>query len=255
MKLADAVLAESNARLKLAVIMDPDGDRVRFSDGENAIEMNAFGPMLAYYLIKEKHLQGGICKSVASSNFANAVASAFDRPCFETQVGFKNFRQYLKNNEAVLAFEESDGITVQGWGLDKDALVGCIAAIDMILETDIPLSDYLETVKEDIGYYYPDKDGEEVDRSLVGPALREKLAPLEQRFAEGSSVSVNGAERTVSEMITLDGHKMVFDNGSWILIRPSGTEPKVRFYVEGRDAEETAALIEKAKEILKSLMS
>ena len=56
--------------------------------------------------------------------------------------------------------------------------------------------------------------------------------------------------RTIAEVITIDGRKMLLDDGSWIMIRPSGTEPKVRFYVEARSAAETPMLVESAKSML-----
>ena len=255
LKLADDTLAKSDAALKVAMIMDPDGDRVRFSDGKRAIEMNHFGPMLAYYLIKEKQLDGTILKSVATSNFGNAVAEHFGRQTIETSVGFKEFRPYLKANEAVLAFEESDGLTVQNWTLDKDALVGAIAGIAMTLETNMLMGDYLKVVQDAAGYYYPAKDGQLVPMELVGAKLKAKLSPIAETYPVGTIVDFSGKEKTVTQLLTLDGHKLVFEDGSWLLIRPSGTEPKVRFYVEARDPQDTKALFDKAEDILNDMLN
>ncbi len=94
--------------------MDPDGDRIRFSDGSMQIPMNYFGAMALHFLHVYKGIRGVAAKSVGTSNFVNAIAEKLGIPVRETKVGFKNFRPYLLQNaeeRAIVAFEESDGIS------------------------------------------------------------------------------------------------------------------------------------------------
>ena len=110
----DAELVASSARLKLGVIMDPDGDRVRFSDGVMQIPMNYFGAMALHFLHVHKGIKGIVAKSVGTSNLVNAVAGKLGLPVRETKVGFKYFRPYMLADaaeRAIVVFEESDGIS------------------------------------------------------------------------------------------------------------------------------------------------
>ncbi|MCL5023949.1 MAG: phosphomannomutase [Nitrospirae bacterium] len=253
----EKVLAGSSARFRLGVIMDPDGDRVRFSDGTIQIPMNYFGAMAFHFLHVHKKIQGVVAKSVGTSNFVNAVAGKLGVPVRETKVGFKNFRPYLlrtAQERAIVAFEESDGISGYNHTLEKDALFGLLLAIEMMAVTGKNLGEYLGEMMEEFGSYYPDRSGISVNRSLVGEPLKEKLSVIRERYGKGTSLRIGGAQRTVSDVITVDGTKLLFDDGSWLMIRPSGTEPKVRFYIEARTEEGKKAVFETAEKMTKEAL-
>ena len=182
---------------------------------------------------------------MASSNFANAVAKQLQEEVFEPKVGFKEFKPVI--NKALVYFEESDGISIIGHTPEKDAFIGLILALDMTLSLKKSLGEYLAEIEKHYGHYYPDRDG--VTVSQQGAPLLKTLDQL-QKFAVGSQVSVGTGAKTITEVIDIDGRKMILDDGSWIMIRPSGTEPKVRFYVEARTSEETALLVKSAKSML-----
>ncbi len=239
------VLAGRAEFLTLGAVIDPDGDRIRFTDGADEISMNQFGALAYHYLHEIKGKKGMVAKTVASSNFANSIASALDEKVFEPAVGFKNFKPVI--GEALVLFEESDGISIIGHTPEKDAYIGLLLALEITLETGLTLGAYLRKVEEEFGIYYPARDGLAV--SVRGRELLEKLAGL-TRYDVGSVLTVHGMEKTITRVITIDGRKMIFDDGSWIMIRPSGTEPKVRFYVESRDAAGTEYLVVCAREML-----
>ncbi len=250
-------LAQSNARLKLGVIMDPDGDRVRFSDGSTQIPMNYFGAMALHFLHVYKGVQGVAVKSVGTSNFVDAIAGKLGIPVRETKVGFKNFRPYLRRSSgerAIIAFEESDGISGYSHTLEKDAIFGLLLAIEMMAVTGRNLGAYLEELMYDFGHYYPDRSGIAVDRSLAGEPLIRRLSVIPQQYRKGTVLEFGGQHRTVIDIITLDGTKLVLDDGSWLMIRPSGTEPKVRFYIEARTAEGKKAIFEAAERITREAL-
>jgi len=251
-------LSRSSARFKLGVLMDPDGDRIRLTDGVRDITMNHFGAMVLHYLHRYKNIEGVLVKSVATSNFGNAIASALGIPIRETAVGFKNFRPYMlpsASERAIVSYEESDGISGYNNTLEKDALFGLLVAVEMMAATGKNIGTYLSELEEEFGAYFPERAGISVDRALAGPSLIEKLSRIRERCQVGSELRIGDAKRKVINVITLDGTKMVLDDGSWLLIRPSGTEPKVRFYVETRSPEEQKAMVATAESMVKEALS
>lgn len=241
-------LASIPEPLRFGVIMDPDADRIRFTDQHTEISMNQFGAMAYHFLHEVKGKKGMVAKSVATSNFANAIAHALHEEVFEPKVGFKEFKPVIK--KALVCFEESDGITVIGHTPEKDAYIGLLLALDMVLTLNKTLADYLKELQQTYGLYVPDKDG--VTVSQQGKALIDTLAGL-NRYAVGVGLDVGGQQRTIVQTITIDGHKLILDDDSWIMIRPSGTEPKIRFYVEARNHEGKDALFATARAMLQEL--
>ncbi|MBI5101540.1 MAG: phosphomannomutase [Nitrospirae bacterium] len=254
----EQALKGSPARLKLGAIMDPDGDRIRFYDGRVQIPMNYFGAMALHFLHVHKGLRGIVVKSVGTSNLVNAIAAALGITVRETRVGFKNFRPYMVEGapeRALVAFEESDGISGYNHTLEKDALFGLLLAVEMMAVTGMNLSEYLESIMDEFGHYFPDRSGISVDKDLVGAPLLNKLSVLGERYKKGAAIIIGGQTRTVKDVISVDGTKLVFDDGSWLMIRPSGTEPKVRFYIEARTAEGKKAVFETAERMTREALS
>lgn len=252
------VLRDSKASFRAGFILDPDGDRIRYSDGNIQIPMNYFGAMAFHFLHVYKGIKGIVVKSVGTSNLVNAIASKFGIPVIETQVGFKNFRPYMikKSAErAIVAFEESDGISAYNHTLEKDAIFGLLLAIEMMAVTGKKLGDYLQELMQEYGYYYPDRSGVCVERSIAGEPLLKKLALINQKYKKGTAVNIGGNDRIIKEIINVDGTKLLFDDDSWLMIRPSGTEPKVRFYIEARTEEGKKAVFSAAEKITKEALS
>jgi phosphomannomutase len=231
--------------LRLGAIIDPDGDRIRFTDGNIEISMNEFGAMAYHFIHEVKGKRGLVAKTVATSNLANAIADKLGEKTFEPKVGFKEFKPVI--GKALVYFEESDGISIIGHTPEKDAYIGLLLALDMLLTLKINLGEYLQKITEEYGAFYPDRDG--VTVSQQGSQLNKTLAGLE-KYAKGKKVRIGTKDKIITHVITIDGRKMLFEDGSWIMIRPSGTEPKVRFYVEGRNNDETIKLVEAAKSML-----
>ena len=235
-------------KFKLGAIIDPDGDRIRFTDGTVEISMNQFGAMAYHFLHEVKGKRGMVAKTVATSNLANALAKAFHEETFEPRVGFKEFKPVI--GRALVCFEESDGISVIGHTPEKDAYIGLLLAMDMVLTLNINLGEYLHRIEAEYGAYYPDRGGLPV--SAKGEELKAILQGL-QKYVVGEYVRVGENEQRIAEVIDIDGRKMIFDDGSWIMIRPSGTEPKVRYYVESRTASGTGNLVQAARAMLQEI--
>mgnify|MGYP000970654377 CR=1 FL=1 len=253
-----AVLTARPAKYRIGAIMDPDGDRIRHADHTVQIPMNYFGAMACHFLYMFKGFRGIVAKSVGTSNFVNAIAERHGIAVKETKVGFKNFRPYLLPNtseRAIVAFEESDGITAYNHTLEKDAILGLLLAIEMVAVTKKNLGDYLFSLMNEYGAYYPDRSGISVDRSLAGEPLRKKLSLIQERWQVGSTMQIGNSMRTIVQIITVDGIKLVFDDGSWLMIRPSGTEPKVRFYIEARTEADKRAVFEAAEQLTRQALA
>jgi len=254
LKLALSHLRENT--LGFSAIIDPDGDRVRFADLKRQIPMNYFGAMAFHYLYNYKGLRGVVVKSVGTSNFVNSIAEAFRVEVIETKVGFKNFRPYFLPNatkKAIVAFEESDGISIQNHTLEKDAILGVLLALEMIATFNKNLSDYLEEIEKSYGKYYSDRTGIEIPRESFGPHVKENIMALSKHFKIGDSFKIGDLEKKIASIVDLDGVKIIFNDGSWIMIRPSGTEPKVRIYIETKNKEEKEVFIEEARILTKKI--
>ena len=232
-------------RLKLGAIIDPDGDRIRFTDGTAEISMNQFGAMAYHFLHEYRGKRGMVAKTVATSNMANRLAEVFGEELFEPRVGFKEFKPVI--GKALVLFEESDGISIIGHTPEKDAYIGLILALDMVMTSNMNLGEYLEGLEKTYGAYYPDRDG--VTVQIKGKELLDILQGLE-KYGPGKAIQVGSELKIIREVIIIDGRKMILEDGSWLMIRPSGTEPKIRFYVESRTADGTAGLVLAARAML-----
>jgi phosphomannomutase len=219
----------------LAVALDPDADRIRYADAEMDIDMNRFGA-IAYAHLLAKGMKGAICSTVPSSDFALEIARKNGYDVYETAVGFKYFRPMLRSGKVLVAFEESDGISVMGHTLEKCALAGFLLALDAIATQESNLSEQYRNLQERYGYYYPSKAGADVKGVSVEAWQTYKAEVLDilqnRLFREGDMILIAGSEKRISQINTADGIKIIFDDKSWILLRPSGTEPKFRYYYE-----------------------
>lgn len=244
------VLDNSQSAFRVGCIFDPDGDRVRFYDGSREIDMNSFGAIAFHYMVAYRKEVGVVAKSVATSNFVNIIAEKMGCSIKETSVGFKNFRPYLARDakeRALIAFEESDGISGLNNTLEKDAQFGLLLALEIVAVTGKNLGEYLDALYAEFGRLYPTRSGFEVDKSLVGAPLVAKVNAIAKLGEPGMKIMVGDKEKEVKDLLTLDGVKIIFTDDSWMLIRPSGTEPKVRIYTECRAPEEKDAMFESAK--------
>ncbi|MGD9488005.1 MAG: phosphomannomutase [Calditrichaceae bacterium] len=228
-------LNSSGRKLTLAVAMDPDADRIRFNDAEMDIDMNRFAA-IAFENIINKGIKGGIVTSVPSSGFAPEIARANQFPFYETPVGFKNFRAALAGGDVAMAFEESDGITFKGHTLEKCALAGFLAALDVMASTGENLSERYNSLCKKYGYFYPERGGEDVKGVSVEAWQKYKVdvvnVLMSGLYKFGDEISIGNENKKIVEINTIDGLKIIFEDKSWILLRPSGTEPKFRYYYE-----------------------
>jgi len=221
-------LGELSARVKtsganLGLATDADADRFGVMDASGEYhEANEILALLLDYLIETRGWPGGVARSVATTHLIDRVAAYHDRPVFETPVGFKYLGQYILNGQAVMVGEESEGFSMRGHLPEKDGILACLMVAEMVARKGKDLQQLLEELFDRVGPVYTLR----LNLSLAS-AARERLL---------SRLKTNPPDRfaglAVSKHITIDGHKFILEDGSWVCFRPSGTEPVVRFYLE-----------------------
>jgi len=241
-------LKKQKTKFKLGVLIDPDGDRIRFTNGITQVDMNNYGALAFYYLCDYKKLKGGVAKTIATSNFVNAIARGLKRELFETKVGFKYFRDYLKpstpaNKRVVCAFEESDGFSIGGANiLEKDAFAALLLEIIRTTKTD--LVEYLNNLKKEYGIYEAKKDAVEILGDLTKEQKAEIIAKMDKTFKEGEVLKIDEkCSKKIIKKFSGDGVKLEFEDRSNLLVRQSGTEPIIKVYAESPISKEDCEII------------
>jgi phosphomannomutase len=135
-----------------------------------------------------------------------------------------------------MAYEESDGISFGGHTLEKCALAGFLSSLDAMASSGRNLSELYLDLRKEFGWFYPGKGGADVKGVSVEAWQRYKDAVMNVLeggiVKEGDRIKMGSSEKVVARTNTADGLKIVFTDRSWILLRPSGTEPKFRYYYE-----------------------
>jgi phosphomannomutase len=184
-------------------------------------EANEILALLLDYLIETRGWEGGVARSVASTHLIDRVAARHGRPVFETKVGFKYLGEYIVSDQAVLVGEESEGFSMKNHLPEKDGILADLLVAEMVARKGKDLPQLLEELFAKVGPVY----NRRVNLSLAPETkvrLMEHLKNPPRSFAG----------KAVKQHVTIDGHKFILEDGSWVCFRPSGTEPVVRFYLE-----------------------
>jgi len=211
-----------------------DGDADRFGIIDKNGEFITPNEMIALaldYLIRVKGYKGGVARSVATTHLIDRVAALHGREVFETPVGFKFIGELIAQDKIVIGGEESAGLTIKGHVPEKDGILACLLALEMVCSEGMSLRKQLERLFE--------KTGKVLTRRVNLTLTDEQKDALKTKLAEGLA-EIGG--KKVVKTVTIDGHKFILDDGSWLLMRLSGTEPVVRLYVEAGAADDLMAL-------------
>ncbi len=227
-------------RLDLGLATDGDGDRFGILDaGGHFIPPNLFLAVLADYLLEERRLSGGVARSVATTHLLDAVCAYHGRPLYETPVGFKYLGEHLKSGRAFLACEESAGLSLRGHVPEKDGILAGLLAAEMVAARRQPLREQVRELFRKVGPLHSRRIDYHIDA-----ATRDRLA---RRLEE---IPSSFAGRRIARCDTTDGRKMIFADGSWVLFRPSGTEPLIRCYGEARAVKDLDAILQGARDLI-----
>ncbi len=236
-ELREKVIGE---KLTLGLATDGDGDRFGIIDGNGEIiQPNQLIALLTDYLAESRGWQTGVARSVATSHLVDRVAEARGLKLYETPVGFKFIGELINRDEIILGGEESAGLSIRGHYPEKDGLLACLLAAEAVAVRGASLTDQLEDLYSRIG---------RLESGRIGVKLTDEVAAkLKEKLAREPG-EIGG--RRVASINRMDGVKFIFENKSWMLMRPSGTEPMVRIYAESEDGSELESLLDDGKNYL-----
>lgn len=236
-ELRDAVKTKG---LTLGIATDGDADRFGIIDSDGTfITPNQLIAVLTDYLAESRGWTQGVARSVATSHLVDRVANERGLKLYETPVGFKFIGELINRDEIILGGEESAGLSIRGHYPEKDGILACLLAIEAVTVRQAGLGSQLKDLYARVG---------KLESGRIGVKLTDEVAAkLKEKLAQEPSV-IGG--RKVEKIDRLDGVKFLFAGGSWMLMRPSGTEPLVRIYAESETREELEDLLEKGRRYL-----
>lgn len=216
-------MRETGAQIGIAT--DGDADRFGIVDADGTfLQPNYIIALLFDYLVESRGWKNGVAKSVATTNFINALAKKHSVPLHETPVGFKYIGELIMQDKIAIGGEESAGLSIRHHVPEKDGVLAGLLCCEMVAHKGKTLGAILNELSNQVGSYFPKRENF-------------RLTPeVKQKFTE--KLRVDPKEflgRKVSECVRTDGLKLVFDDGAWVCYRLSGTEPVVRVYSESRD--------------------
>jgi len=229
-------MRESKAHIGIAT--DGDADRFGVVDEDGTFfQPNYIIALLFDYLVESRGWKNGVGKSVATTNLINALAKYHKVELYETPVGFKYIGELIKADKICIGGEESAGLSIRYHVPEKDGLLAGLLCCEMVARRGKSLGTQLQELFVKVGSFYPQRENFRLTEE-VKAKFTEKLRSEPQEFFG----------RKVGEVVRKDGLKLVFQDGSWICYRLSGTEPVVRVYSEAANADELARLSTAAKQ-------
>jgi phosphomannomutase len=236
--LVDAVEAHD---ADLGVANDGDADRVAFVTPKRGhLDENLFYAAAYDYLLESD--SGPAVRTVSTTFLIDRIAEAHGQETVETAVGFKWVAQAMADNDALIGGEESGGFSIRGHVREKDGvLMGLLGAAATAAE---PIDARVDRLIDEHGDIVADKISVDCPDSEKGRVIDDLEATLPEEVAD----------RAVADVVTLDGFKLLLSDGSWLLVRPSGTEPKMRVYAEAGSRERVDALLDAGQDLVAPLI-
>ena len=225
-----AAMKSCRAQHVVGFMNDGDGDRFVGGGRQAVLVMNRFGPMVVRHLVMSRGVSGDVTRSVMTSHMAEAALRRYlpNGSLHETPVGFQHMKDFI--GPSVNSWEESDGMSPQGWSRDKDGLLAALLLVDMVLETGLCAEQLLAATEAELGTFIFER--RKVSGKKQGDALSQAIAARFGSITPGQEIEISGTSQRVAKVVRIDGTKVVFDDGAWFGVRASGTEPVSRPYVE-----------------------
>ena len=206
----------------IGIATDGDADRLGIIDERgNYVPANEVLVLLYHYLLKYKGWRGAAVRNIATTHLLDRVAAAFGQACIEVPVGFKHISAAMDKHDALIGGESSGGLTVRGHISGKDGLYAASLLVEMLSVTRKPLS----ALVQEIYSLYGEMHMAEYDWALT----EESKALVQEKIITRRQLP--DFRLPVLSVSYMDGCKVCFDGG-WIIIRFSGTEPRVRIFAE-----------------------
>lgn len=222
---------------------DGDGDRIGAVDTYGSfINSHHIFTILLWHLYKNRKLTGAVVKTFSTSEKVKLLANKFGLEFFEVPIGFKYICEHMLKDDILIGGEESGGIGVKLHIPERDGIFCALLLLEAMSFDGLALHQLLKKIMRNVGNFYYDR----IDLKLKSFAVKDKII---------SSLKNNPhfPEYKIKEVKTLDGVKYFLDSESWILFRPSGTEPVLRIYCESENQKNVKNILEKGKALVKKL--
>jgi len=229
----------------LCICTDGDADRVGIIDetGRFINQLQVYA-LLMLYLFDVRHMTGPVVKTVNMTSMADKLGAQFGVEVYEVPVGFKNVAPKMMETNAVLGGEESGGFAIRGHIPERDGILVGLLFADMIVKLGRPLSQILAGLEQRVGPHAYARHDIHLNRETYEKDRVRILRTMETH--EPTEVAGVKVERIRSD----DGFKFYLADGSWVLLRTSGTEPLVRIYSEAADKAAVEARLAALEDIL-----
>ncbi len=217
------------------IVNDGDADRVGFGDenGEFIDQLRSYG-LLAYYMLEVRGDRGTIVKTLSTTTMLNKLAKVYNVPIVETGVGFKYVAPKFIETNAIIGGEESGGYAFRGNVPERDGILAGLYMLDLLVRTGKKPTELLADLFEKVG-------GEHFYNRIDTPFEGDKQEKIDKILAANPE-TLGGLK--VTKLVTVDGFQFHLEDGGWMLIRFSGTEPIIRVYCETMHADKVEAILQ-----------
>jgi phosphomannomutase len=242
--LNEAISALKEKHCKLAICLDGDGDRIgAIGEEGNFVSSHHIFAIVLNYLVKNKKLYGKVVKTFTTSSIIDRICAKYDLELITTPVGFKYISEEILSGGVIMGGEESGGLWVSGYIPERDGMLMGLILLEILCRQHKTVNEILRDIYNEFGYFVFRRQDYKTD-----PYKKEKLNKLlSTRIPE--LLKNEGAR----EPVTVDGYKYFLDDGSWLMIRVSGTEAVTRVYVESSSSQRLDYLHKLGKKLLSDL--
>jgi len=236
--------AVSSGMGNFGVVTDGDADRIGAMDERgNFVDPHKIMALSLKYLVEKRGWTGAVVRTVSTTRMIDRLAKRYGLILYETPVGFNHIADYMMKEDVLIGGEESGGISFKGHIPEGDGPLMGLLLVEMIAAGKKSLVEMVDDLLADVGPAYYER----VDLRLSRPVEKAEMTDF---LTKQAPKEIGG--QGVSEVSQRDGVKYIMADDSWLLIRPSGTEPVLRVYVEGRTPEMVKALMEYGKQVAES---
>jgi len=221
------------------LITDGDADRVGVGDEQgrfiNQLQVYA---LLALYMLEVRGERGPIVKTLSTTSMLEKLGKIYDIPIYETGVGFKYVAPMMIETQAMMGGEESGGFAFRDNVPERDGILAGLFILDMMVKLKLKPSELIDLLYSKVGAHYYDR----IDTSFSGDRKAR-----EDMILSAKPETIGGLK--VTGLNTMDGYKFSLEDGGWVLIRFSGTEPIMRVYCETTHKEAVQAILKDGMKI------
>ncbi len=225
---------------------DGDADRIGAMDERGRfVDPHKIMALALRYLVEKRGWRGAVVRTVSTTRMIDRLANRYGLKVYETPVGFNHIADYMMSEDVLIGGEESGGISFKGHIPEGDGPIMGLLLVEIIAEARKSLGELVDDLLSDVGPAHYER----ADLRLSRPVAKREMVDMLVKNAPAAI-----GEEKVSEVSSLDGVKYIMSDDSWLLIRPSGTEPVLRVYAEGRNPAMVKALLDFGKQVAESVV-